>query len=315
MSVMVVGSVAFDTLKTPEGEREEILGGSATYFSLAASYFTKVHMVAVVGEDFPAEHFDLLKRAGVDISGVQVASGKTFRWSGSYLEDLNDAKTLKTELNVFEQFRPKIPKEYQNDRYVFLANIDPLLQRDVLSQVKSPKFVMLDTMNLWIQMKKDVILGLLKKADLFVLNEKEAKLLTGQSNLVRAAKDLLARGTKHVVIKKGEHGAILVSKNEVFAAPGFPVERVYDPTGAGDSFAGGLMGFLAKRDKIDTMTLRKAIIYGSVIASFAVESFGLERLSKLTDKAITSRYNEFKAMTSFDVMVPEEDWRSARSAK
>ena len=315
MSVLVVGSVAFDSLKTPEGEREDILGGSATYFSLAASYFTKVHMVAVVGEDFPKEHFDLLKQAGVETGGVQVAPGKTFRWSGSYVEDLNDAKTLKTELNVFEQFHPKIPKDYQNDRYVFLANIDPHLQIDVLSQVKSPKFVMMDTMNLWIQIKKETIYQLLKKVDLFVLNDKEARLLTGHSNLVKAARELLARGPKHVVVKKGEHGAILVGKSDFFAAPGFPVERVFDPTGAGDSFAGGFMGFLAKRDKIDTMTLRKAVVYGSVMASFAVENFGPEKLCKLSEKAIGARYNEFKAMMSFDVPAPEEDWRSARSAK
>ncbi len=315
MSVLVVGSVALDTLKTPEGEREEILGGSATYFSLAASYFTKVHMVAVVGEDFPQEHFDLLKKAGVDTTGIQVSSGKTFRWSGSYVEDINNAKTLDTQLNVFENFRPKIPKEYHNDKYVFLANIDPLLQSDVLSQVKSPKFVMMDTMNLWIQLKKDVILQLLKKADLFVLNEKEAKMLTSQANLIRAAKDLLARGPRNVVIKKGEHGALLVAKNEFFVAPAYPVEKVCDPTGAGDSFAGGMMGFLAKREKIDTMTLRKAMIYGSVMASFAIESFGLENLSSLTEKAIAGRFNEFCAMMRLETTASEEDWRTPRSVK
>ena len=315
MSVLVVGSVALDHLKTPEGERENVVGGSAMYFSLAASYFTKVHMVAVVGQDFAASNIDLLKRAGVDTAGVQVVSGKTFRWSGSYVEDLNAAKTLKTELNVFENFKPQIPKAYQNDRYVFLANIEPAVQAEGLEQVKSPKFVMMDTMNLWIDIKKDAVLSLLKKVDLFVLNEKEARILTGHSNLVRAAKDLLAKGPKNVVIKKGEHGAILLGKNEFFATPGYPVERVFDPTGAGDTFAGGLMGFLAKRDKIDTMTLRKAVIYGSVMASFAVEAFGMDRLAKLSEKEIAARYNEFKSMTSFDVPVREEDWRTARSTK
>ncbi len=315
MSVLVVGSVALDNLKTPEGERENVVGGSAMYFSLAASFFTKVHMVAVVGQDFDPSNFDVLKRAGVDTSGVQVEEGKTFRWSGSYVEDLNQAKTLKTELNVFETFKPQLPKEYQSDRYVFLANIDPVLQADVLHQVKAPKFVMMDTMNLWINIKKDAVNALLKKVDLFVLNENEAKLLTGHSNLILAAKDLIAKGPKNVVIKKGEHGAILMGKKEFFATPAYPVERVFDPTGAGDSFAGGLMGFLAKRDKHDTMTLRKAVIYGSVMASFAVEAFGLERLAKLTEKEIAARYNEFKDMTSFDVPVREEDWRTARSVK
>ncbi len=315
MSVLVVGSVALDTLKTPEGERQDILGGSAMYFSLAASHFTKVNMVAVVGQDFPTEHFEILKKAGVDYAGLQIASGKTFRWSGSYMEDINDAKTIKTELNVFESFKPKIPKDYQNNRYVFLANIDPTLQAEVLGQVKTPKFVMLDTMNLWIQLKKESLFQLLKKVDLFVLNEKEAKLLTGHSNLIYAARELLTKGPKNVVVKKGEHGAILIGKNEFFSAPAYPVSRVFDPTGAGDSFAGGLMGFLAKRDKIDTMTLRKAMIYGSVMASFAVENFGLDNLCRITERDITARYNEFKSMTSFDMPVAQEEWRTARTSK
>jgi sugar/nucleoside kinase (ribokinase family) len=300
MSILVVGSVAFDSLKSPEGERDEILGGSATYFSIAASYFTQVHMVAVVGEDFPQDHFRLLQGAGIDTRGVQVASGKTFRWTGSYIEDINDAKTLKTELNVLEQFSPKIPQAYQDDPYVLLANIDPLLQSDVLRQVKKPKFVMMDTMNLWIQIKKDKIFELLKNVQLFVVNEGEAKLLTGQSNLICAGRDLLERGPGYVIIKKGEYGAMLMARDGFFMVPAYPVVKVFDPTGAGDSFAGGFLGYLAREDKTDLPHLKRAMIYGSVMASFAVERFGLEQLLKLTEKDVAARYAEFKGMTSFE---------------
>ncbi|MFA5032232.1 MAG: PfkB family carbohydrate kinase [bacterium] len=299
MSILVVGSVALDTIKTPFGKRKDILGGSATYFSYSASFFTGVKLVAVVGDDFPKKHISLLKSRGINLDGLKVIkNGKTFRWSGSYKYDMNEATTHSTDLNVFETFKPQIPESYKNSEYVLLANIDPDLQLNVLSQVKKPKLIAADSMNLWINTKKSSLMKLLKKIDIFIINEGEARLFTGQPSLIKAGRMILGYGPKHVVVKKGEHGCLLFSKNGFFSAPAYPLENIFDPTGAGDTFAGGFIGYLAKLNKTHTeYDLRKAVVYGSVMASFNVESFSLERLKKLTDKEIQARYKQFKEIT------------------
>jgi sugar/nucleoside kinase (ribokinase family) len=296
MSVLVVGSVALDTIKTPTGERVEALGGSATYFSYAASFFAKISLVGVVGKDFPKQHIALLDKRGIDIKGLEIVDGKTFRWSGSYDGDLNKATTLKTELNVFGAFRPKIPDSYKHIEYVFLANIDPDLQRDVLRQVRKPKLVIADTMNLWIDIKKDSLIALLKDVDILILNDAEIAQLTGEHNIIRAARKVLAMGPEYVVIKKGSHGAVLVGKKEFFSAPAYPLADLHDPTGAGDSFAGGFVGYIASGKKLDKGSLRRAVVYGSVVASYNVEDFSLERLKKVKKADIVKRFNEFKKM-------------------
>ncbi|MDD2891199.1 MAG: PfkB family carbohydrate kinase [bacterium] len=299
MSILVVGSVALDTIETPFGKRKDILGGSATYFSYSASFFTGVKLVAVVGDDFPKKHISLLKSRGINLDGLKVIkNGKTFRWSGSYKYDMNEATTHSTDLNVFETFKPQIPESYKNSEYVLLANIDPDLQLNVLSQVKKPKLIAADSMNLWINTKKSSLMKLLKKIDIFIINEGEARLFTGQPSLIKAGRMILGYGPKHVVVKKGEHGCLLFSKNGFFSAPAYPLENIFDPTGAGDTFAGGFIGYLAKLNKTHTEhDLRKAVVYGSVMASFNVESFSLERLKKLTDKEIQARYKQFKEFT------------------
>lgn len=299
MSVLVVGSVALDTIKTPTGERVEALGGSATYFSYAASFFTKISLVGVVGKDFPKAHVDLLAKRGIDIKGLEIVEGKTFRWSGSYDGDLNKATTHKTELNVFGEFRPKIPDSYKDIEYVFLANIDPDLQKDVLRQVHKPKLVIADTMNLWIDIKRDSLVGLLKDVDILILNDAEISQLTGEHNVIKAARKVLAMGPAYVVIKKGSHGAVLVGKKEFFSAPAYPLADLHDPTGAGDTFAGGFVGYIASQKKLNTSTLRKAVIYGSVVASYNVEDFSLERLKKVKKADIIKRFNEFKKMSAW----------------
>lgn len=300
MSILVVGSVAFDTIKTPFGDAKEALGGSATYFSYAASFFSPVSLVAVVGTDFPKEHIQMLTERGINTDGLEVVSGKTFRWTGSYANDMNAAQTHATDLNVFETFKPKISSTLAKLPHVFLANIDPDLQLSVLEQVQKPALVGCDTMNLWINIKPDSLNRLLKKVDVFLLNDGEARLFTGVTNLVKAAYDLLQRGPKAVVIKKGEHGAILATKDFFFVSPAFPVEDVFDPTGAGDCFAGGFFSSLVTNGKyFNETSLRQSVIYGTVMASFNVESFSIERLKTVTQRDIVDRYVQFQKHTNF----------------
>jgi len=304
MSLLVVGSVALDSVKTPFGEATEVLGGSATYFSAAASYFTPVNVVATVGEDFPAPHLEFLRSRGVDVAGVETGRGKTFRWRGEYSYQLNEAKTLDTQLNVFEHFAPRVPDGYRNPSLVFLANIDPVLQRDVLGQVRRPKIVACDTMNFWIAGKKSELERTLKEVDVLIINEGEARQLAGEVNLVKASRAIMGLGPKTLIIKRGEYGALLFSGDMVFAAPAFPLENVFDPTGAGDSFAGGFLGHLAKHPAMDRANLCKAVIFGSVLASFCVEAFSLDRFRTLTRLDIQHRYREFKTLTFFEDLHP-----------
>lgn len=303
MSVLVVGSVALDSVETPHGKIDDALGGSATYFSTAASFFTDVKMVGVVGEDFSQEHLDFLKARNIDIEGVKRTSGGTFRWGGKYLEDdLNSAETLFTELNVFEDFDPDLPENYRNTPFLFLANINPELQLKVLQQVETPKLVACDTMNLWINISKDALKEVLKKINVLILNDAEAKDLTGKSNLISAAKTIITEyELDRVVVKKGEHGAISLTKDEYFVAPAYPLEMVVDPTGAGDSFAGGFMGYLASADAITSTenSIRQAIIYGTVMASFNVEDFSLNRMRTLTKPEIEERFTELRRSVEF----------------
>ncbi|MBI5328448.1 MAG: sugar kinase [Deltaproteobacteria bacterium] len=300
MSILVVGSVAFDSVETPFGKAENVLGGSATYFSAAASYFSEVKLVAVVGEDFPNEHIDFLKDKGVDVTGLQRMQGKTFHWKGRYDYDLNEAHTLATHLNVFEKFQPDIPEAYRKSSYVFLANIDPDIQWNVLLQVERPKFIACDTMNFWIEGKPDALKRLLSKVDLFVLNEGEAREFAKEPNLVKAAKKIISYGPKTIIIKRGEYGALMFNGGSIFSAPAYPLESIFDPTGAGDSFAGGLMGYLANTDDASEANIRQAIIFGSVMASFNVEDFSLNRMRTLTLKEIRERYRQFKQLTHFE---------------
>ena len=297
-NLLVVGSVAFDHVKTPSGEREESLGGSATYFSHSASFFSPVKLVAVIGDDFPQKYIDDLNKKNIDTSGLIRQSGKTFRWQGSYMNDLNEAETLETNLNVFESFQPVLPENYKDTPFVFLANIDPDLQLSVLEQVKSPKFVACDTMNLWIDIKKDSLLNLLKKIDLLILNDAEAKMLSGKSNLIEAAKNIQSIGPKSVIVKKGEHGSLLVYENDLFVLPAYPIESVVDPTGAGDTFAGGTIGYLCKHGATSFSDLKKAIAYGTVMASFNVEDFSMDNLIGLTQDRIAARLDNLLKISS-----------------
>jgi sugar/nucleoside kinase (ribokinase family) len=295
MSVVVVGSVALDSIKTPFGERSDVLGGSATYFSYAASFFTDVKVVGVVGKDFPARHLQLLKKRGIDLAGIQTADGDTFRWSGYYEKDLNEAKTLDTRLNVFQTFKPVLPETYRDADAVFLANIDPDLQLEVLTQVRRPKLVAADTMNLWIATKKNRLTELLKRVDLMVLNEGEARQLTGEAGLVKAGRRIQAMGPDYVVIKKGEHGALLFCRKNVYPSPAYPLEDVFDPTGAGDTFAGGFIGYLNKMgNRLTDDVLHRALFHGTVMASFTVEDFSLDRLKKVKPADLLAR---FRALT------------------
>ena len=300
MSLLVVGSVAFDSVKTPFGEREEILGGSATYFSTAASYFTDVNLVAVVGEDFPEHDINFLKSRGINVEGLERQSGKTFRWKGEYGFQLNEANTLETHLNVFETFRPTIPQSYSNSEVVFLANIDPELQSEVLRQVNSPKIIACDTMNFWISGKRESLLNTLKSVDVLIINDGEARQLAMEANLVKAAGVIRSYGPKHVIVKRGEYGALMFNSKSVFAAPAYPLENVFDPTGAGDSFAGGFLGYLASTRNFTEASMRQAVIFGSVMASFVVEDFSLNRIMALDYEEILNRYREFKRLTHFE---------------
>ena len=297
--VLVVGSVALDSVETPFGSNQEALGGSAIYSSVSANFFSPVSLVAVVGKDFPGEYLKLLKSRGIDLQGLEIRPGRSFRWKGRYGYDLNVAFTLSTELNVFEHFHPKLPKSYQQVPYVFLANIDPDLQLSVLKQLSRPKLVALDSMGFWIEKKKRSLLELLPKVDLILLNDQEARALTGNTNLATAGKALIRQGPRMVLIKKGEHGVLFFTKDFTFSTPAYLLESIKDPTGAGDTFAGGFLGYLSRQRRLEDASIRKAIIYGSVMASFAVEDFGLARLLSLTQREIQKRFNEFKTFTRF----------------
>jgi sugar/nucleoside kinase (ribokinase family) len=300
MEILVVGSVALDTVTTPFGDAREVLGGSATYFASSASFFAPVSVVAVVGEDFPMEALEFLTRREVDLTGLERRPGRTFRWRGEYGLALNEAKTLETQLNVFAEFHPRLPEPYREREVVFLANIDPDLQREVLTQVFSPRLVAADTMNFWIQGKPEALRQTLKQVQILIINDAEARMLAQEPNLVRAAKTILGWGPRSLIIKRGEYGALSFSDGGWFAAPALPLENVYDPTGAGDAFAGGFLGFLASTQNFDEANLRRAVIMGSVMASFAVEAFSLHRLQHLTYPEIEARYRQFKQLAHFE---------------
>ena len=299
MGIVVVGTVAFDTVETPFGRGENVLGGSATYFSTSASFFTDVSLVAVVGEDFPEEHVRFLRSREIDTEGLQRIPGKTFHWTGRYGYDLNEAQTLDTQLNVLMDFRPDLPESYRDADYLFLANIDPDLQMEVLRQVKRPRLVACDTMNFWISSKPEALNRVISEVDIFVINEGEARQLSGEANLVKAARAILGLGVKSLVVKRGEYGVLMFTGDTVFAAPAYPLEEVFDPTGAGDTFAGGFMGYLANTGDLSEDGIRQAIVCGSVMASFNVEDFSLNRMKSLRYAEIEERYRGFKAMTHF----------------
>ncbi|MBK7877516.1 MAG: sugar kinase [Planctomycetes bacterium] len=292
MPLLVVGTLAYDTIETVYARRAEVLGGSATYFAIGASRFAPVSLVGVVGEDFKPGDLELLKRCGVDTRGVEVAKGRTFRWAGRYEGDWNKRVTLETQLNVLADFDPKVPDAQRAARYLFLANASPEVQLKALLQVEAPAFTMIDTMNLWIEHARDALYAVLRKVDAIVLNDEEARMLTGEKNLIKAAAAVLGMGPRYVVLKKGEHGAFIMGGDLHFAIPAYPVENVVDPTGAGDSFAGGFMGYLAAQKRHDPQALRKAMLYGTITASFCVQAFSVEALTPLTRTQIDERYDE-----------------------
>ena len=300
MSLLVVGSIAFDSVETPTERRDNVIGGSATYFSYAASYFTKVNLVGVVGGDWPDAHTQLLEDRDVDTAGLlKVDSEKTFNWTGKYLPNMNDRETLDVNLNVFGTFDPVLPESYKSTPYVFLANGMPAIQMKVLDQVESPKLVVADTMDLWINEHRDSLLELLKRIDGLVLNDSEAKLLTGHENLVSAAKAVLDLGVSFVVLKKGEHGALYVSTDDMFVLPAYPTDAVKDPTGAGDSFAGGMMGYLASVDDTSPAFIRRALVYGTLVASYNVEDFSLDKMRQIEKSDLDARFERFKSVVNF----------------
>ncbi|MDP6051597.1 MAG: PfkB family carbohydrate kinase [Candidatus Latescibacteria bacterium] len=293
MSILVVGSVAFDSVKTPYDEAEESIGGSATYFSAAASFYTPVDIVAVVGRDFPRESLQFLSERHVDLSGLEVADGQTFRWAGEYEPNMNDRQTLDTQLNVFADFHPNLTDRHREQPFVFLANIDPELQGSVLHQTMDPKLIVCDTMDFWISGKREALLETLTKVDVLIINDSEARELVDDYNLARAANQILDLGPRAVVIKRGEHGATLITQGTYFSVPAFPVLTVIDPTGAGDSFAGGFVGYLAKSQDTSDTALKNAMVHGSVMASFNVEDFSIRRLESLTQHEMDHRYERF----------------------
>lgn len=300
MPLLVVGSVAFDCVETPTDRRDDVLGGSAVFFSYAASFFSPVRMIGAVGEDWPAEHTSMLENKGIDTSGLQVIpGGKTFRWRGRYLPNMNDRETIEVHLNVLDEFQPKLGASHQDCRFLFLGNASPAVQLDVLKQAKNAELTVADTMDLWINIQRDELGELLQKIDGLVLNDAEAKLLAEDENLVRAGHTILGMGPKFVVIKKGEHGAMFFSEHEMYVMPAFPTEKVLDPTGAGDSFAGGMMGHLASIGRFDPQALKEALAYGTVTASFTVEDFSLDRLEKLDRSMVDQRFKEYRQMLSF----------------
>jgi sugar/nucleoside kinase (ribokinase family) len=306
MSILVVGSVAFDTVETPFGRAERVLGGSASFFSVAASFFVPVKLVAVVGDDFEERHVKALAAHNIDMDGLQRAPGRTFFWEGKYSFDLNARETVRTDLNVFETFRPRIPERYRRSSHVFLGNIDPVLQMEVLEQVETPRLVALDTMNYWIKDHLDDLRTVLRRVDVLLINDAEARQLSGEWNIVKAARAVRALGPRTLVLKKGEHGVLMFGHDGSFAAPAYPLEEVFDPTGAGDTFAGGFLGYLASVPAegrgYDDEALRRAVVMGSTLASFCVEAFSLDRLLELTRAEIDERFRLFKRLTHFDVI-------------
>lgn len=300
MALLVVGSVAFDSIKTPFGHAEEVLGGSATFFSLTASWFVPVRIVAVVGEDFGPEQLQVFASRSIDTTGLERARGKTFRWRGEYTEYMNEARTLETQLNVFERFAPKLPPQYRESEFVFLANIDPGLQLGVREQLPAARLVACDSMNFWIRGQPENVKKTLAAVDVAILNEAEVRMLSGEANLKRAAAAVRKLGPRVVVVKRGEYGASAYHQDFLFTVPAYPLDDVRDPTGAGDSFAGGFMGHLARTGDVSEANLRRAMVYGSVMASFAVEEFGPGRLLRLSPEEIEARFREFKKLTHFD---------------
>jgi sugar/nucleoside kinase (ribokinase family) len=302
VSVLVVGSLALDTIETPFGSVKDTVGGSATYISAAASYFfSPVRIVGIVGGDFPREGVAFLEERNIDLEGLEIIEkGKTFHWAGRYRYDLNERDTLSTDLNVFEKFDPKIPERHRKSRFVVLGNIDPVLQQRVLRQMDNPRVVICDTMNYWIERKNKELLETLKQINVLILNDSEARLLSREPNLIKAGKVIRAMGPSVVIIKKGEHGALLLTESVIFSAPAYPMENIFDPTGAGDTFAGGFAGWLARTDDLSEENLKRAVIYGSTLASFCVEKFGVEGLRGLTYLQIQDRFRQFRELSRFD---------------
>lgn len=300
MSILVVGSVALDTVETPFGRAERVIGGSANFFAAAASLWGRVEVVGVVGDDYPLDQLAFLEARGVDLSGIERAAGESFFWEGKYSYDLNNRETLETRLGVFADFRPRIPEPFRDSRFVFLGNIDPALQLDVLEQVEAPEIVACDTMDYWIEGSREVLLELLGGVDILMVNDAEARQLADDPNLLQAARWIRERGPRYVVVKKGEHGAILFAPDWIFFAPGYPLEEVFDPTGAGDAFAGGFLGYLSGSERIDREELRRAMIYGSATGSYAVEHFSVNRFRELTPLEVAHRVEEFREMTAFE---------------
>jgi sugar/nucleoside kinase (ribokinase family) len=307
MAVLIVGSIALDDVKTPVEERFDLLGGSASYASVAAGYFSPVNLVAIVGEDFPADHWNFLQKRGINLEGVQRAAGKTFRWSGEYMWDMNTRETRSVALNVFETFSPTLPDHFKSSDFVLLANIAPDLQLQVLDQMEKPKFVIADTMDLWINIAQPALLDLLKRVDMLILNDSEARELTKETSLIKAGKKIQSLGPRIVAVKKGEHGCLLFGENgDFFSCPAYPLEDIHDPTGAGDTFAGGLTGYLASRGNHDVSfkTLKTAVVVGSVLASYNVEAFSLERMRSVEQKDILSRFAQFQDLAHFEADLP-----------
>jgi sugar/nucleoside kinase (ribokinase family) len=300
MSILVVGSVAFDTVETPFGRAEKVLGGSASFFSVAASFFAPVSLVGIVGEDFGDKELAAFRGRPIDLQGLERSAGKTFHWQGKYSYDLNHRDTVCTDLNVFESFKPRIPEAYRRSEFVFLGNIDPVLQLDVLKQVEKPKVVGCDTMNFWIKGKPEELRRTLASVDILLVNDAEARELSGEWNLVKAARAIRAMGPRTLIVKKGEHGVLMFTDSGTFAAPAFPLEVVFDPTGAGDTFGGGFVGYLAGAHSTDDDVLRRAVVMGSTLASFCCEAFSLDRLLTLTRPEIEERFRRFKALTHFE---------------
>ncbi|MCC7194873.1 MAG: sugar kinase [Gemmatimonadaceae bacterium] len=303
MSLLVVGSIALDSVETPFGKADDALGGSATYFATSASHYGPVELVGVVGDDFPVQRLDQLRERGVNLDGLERMHGESFRWRGRYRHDLNVAETLETRLGVFSHFRPKIPAQFRRAKYVFLGNIDPRLQLDVLDQVENPDLVACDTMNFWIESRRSDLLRLLGRVHLITLNDAEARQLSEEANLVKAARWILRHGPSTVIIKKGEHGAFMFHAGRVFFAPAYPLDSVFDPTGAGDSFAGGFMGYLARTGDLGEANMRRAVVAGSVMGSFVVEGFSIARLLDLTSDDIARRTAEFRQLVAFDAEI------------
>ncbi|MFH1442011.1 MAG: PfkB family carbohydrate kinase [Candidatus Omnitrophota bacterium] len=299
MSIIVLGTVALDTVKTPFGKRKHMLGGSAVHFAMSARMFTNVNLVAIVGKDFPNKHIEFLRNKGMNLTSLTKENGATFKWEGEYKGDLNAALTLNTELGVLSAFRPSVSEQQKDIKYIFLANVDPDIQMHLLKSMRRPHFVGLDSMNFWIKHKRSALLRLLKEVNIYVANDQEARDLSGESNLIKAAKKLSSFGPKMILIKKGEHGVLFYSKGFIFSLPAYPTDKVIDPTGAGDTFAGGFMGYLAKAKKINSANIKKAIVYGTVAASFNVEDFGVNKTSCLTLKDIEKRFARFRKLVIF----------------